>query len=107
MVLSMIMSTPVPLEHTVTTQVYKRSLTVSCVLADIIVIYKPRRIIQRSVLQGKCSCLILCLTGRYSNYTGLQMESDCLLCPGGYYCDLQAQTDYSKIVLQGRCLRTM
>ncbi|CAC5381825.1 unnamed protein product [Mytilus coruscus] len=42
-----------------------------------------------------------CPTGTYSNYTGLQMESDCLLCPGGYYCDLQAQTDYSKICAAG------
>ena len=38
-----------------------------------------------------------CPRGSFSNYTGLQASADCQPCPGGYYCDQEAQTDYSKI----------
>lgn len=38
-----------------------------------------------------------CPRGTFSNYTGLQTASDCQPCPGGYYCDQEAQTSYFKI----------
>ena len=34
-----------------------------------------------------------CPPGTYNNDTGLQAESDCKSCPGGYYCDHYAQVD--------------
>ena len=42
-----------------------------------------------------------CPRGTYSNRTGLEMESDCTPCPGGFYCDAEAQTDYSDICTAG------
>jgi hypothetical protein len=42
-----------------------------------------------------------CPVGWYSNSLGLQDVSECLPCPGGYYCDAAAQTDYTKICQPG------
>ena len=42
-----------------------------------------------------------CPVGTYNNDTGLKMESDCLPCPGGYYCDQLAQTTFVGICSAG------
>lgn len=42
-----------------------------------------------------------CPIGTYSNYTGLDNVTNCLPCPGGYYCDAEAQTSFSKVCQEG------
>ncbi len=42
-----------------------------------------------------------CPVGTWSNYTGLQDVSECVTCPGGYYCDQPALTNYYKLCTAG------
>ena len=42
-----------------------------------------------------------CPLGTFSNRTGLNESADCNPCPGGYYCDELAQTDYTKLCNAG------
>ncbi|KAI0228982.1 hypothetical protein LSAT2_020565, partial [Lamellibrachia satsuma] len=42
-----------------------------------------------------------CPRGTFANYTGLQNVSDCQPCPGGFYCDEEAQVSYSKVCPAG------
>lgn len=42
-----------------------------------------------------------CPTGTFGNVTGMQAVGDCILCPGGYYCDMTAQTTYTQICQAG------
>ena len=42
-----------------------------------------------------------CPRGTFANYTGLQSEGECQPCPGGFYCDVEAQTSYSKVCPAG------
>lgn len=44
---------------------------------------------------GTGSDWVKCLLGTYSNLTGLMMESECLPCPGGQYCDTPGITEPS------------
>ena len=41
------------------------------------------------------------LAGTYSNLTGLRGESDCISCPGGYYCDSDGLTGPSGLCGEG------
>ena len=52
-------------------------------------------------LFGRVSDVGHCPTGTYSNLTGLEYQSNCTLCPGGYFCDMQAQTTFTQICLAG------
>lgn len=42
-----------------------------------------------------------CPLGTFSNVTGLQNVSVCTACPGGYFCDQLALTEYSKTCQAG------
>ena len=42
-----------------------------------------------------------CPLGTWSDISGLGNVSDCTPCPGGYYCDQQALTAYSKLCTEG------
>ena len=37
-----------------------------------------------------------CPRGTFANYMGLQNVTDCQPCPAGFYCDEEAQTNYTK-----------
>lgn len=37
-----------------------------------------------------------CPRGTYSNQTQLENQEDCTPCPGGYYCDEEGQTEFTK-----------
>ncbi|KAH3750577.1 hypothetical protein DPMN_185104 [Dreissena polymorpha] len=49
----------------------------------------------------KYSSQYRCPTGTYGNSTGLFQISECTPCPGGYYCDQQAQTMYTLLCNPG------
>lgn len=42
-----------------------------------------------------------CPAGTYRTATGAQAVADCQACPGGYFCDEQGQTDYTKSCTAG------
>ncbi len=42
-----------------------------------------------------------CPAGTFSNLTGVANLTECQACPAGYYCDIDAQTDYSKLCTAG------
>ena len=42
-----------------------------------------------------------CPRGTYANYLGLQNATDCQPCPAGFYCDEEAQTNYTKLCTAG------
>ena len=42
-----------------------------------------------------------CPRGTYNPNTGLKMESECLPCPGGFYCDQDAQVNYTEVCHAG------
>ncbi|XP_062606170.1 multiple epidermal growth factor-like domains protein 6, partial [Saccostrea cucullata] len=42
-----------------------------------------------------------CPSGTFGNVTGMQAVGDCIQCPGGYYCDMTAQTTFTQICQAG------
>lgn len=48
-----------------------------------------------------------CPLGTFGNVTGFQEVGDCIPCPGGYYCDAVAQTEYTKICNAGYFCKTL
>jgi len=43
-----------------------------------------------------------CPLGTYNNNTGLNLVGQCAVCPGGYYCDEEGQTTFTKKCSPGR-----
>ena len=62
----------------------------------------------RVVLRDRGGCCITLINfshvfdvGTYSNLTGLASESECILCPGGYYCQDSGLTEPSGLCGEG------
>ena len=56
---------------------------------------------------GTGSNWVKCPLGTYSNLTGLMMESECLPCPGGQYCDTPGITEPSGNCSAGKIVRLL